>query len=172
MQATIWETFVFVALLSIFGAAIVLMFALRKKRKRAVTMSAQDADVLAAIPIGKELSERTAELLQQGLQLCYRHRDYCGMGLRAFEGTFVYGAVQDGHLLTPRESQEERAAYPNRRDERTEFATAALFIIWLSQQCDASLAGDGNQRLTRTRLLKAHDFCRNSPRERWPDYAG
>jgi len=130
------------------------------------------AEASATIPIGEELSERTAELLRQGLQLCYRHRDYCGMGLREFDGTFVYGALQDGRLLTPRESQEELAAYPNCRDERTEFASAELFVVWLSQQSDASLAGDGNQRLTRTRLLKAHDFCRDNPRERWPDYAG
>ena len=94
------------------------------------------------------------------------------MGLRESDGTFVYGALQDGHLLTPRESREQLAAYPNHRDERTEFPNAELFITWLAQQCDTSLAGDGNQRLTRTRLLKAHDFCQNNPQARWPDYAG
>ncbi|WP_123693840.1 hypothetical protein [Delftia acidovorans] len=172
MQATVWETFLFVAPLPIIGVTIFLLSVRRKRQKRAAAKSAHNADALATIPIGKELSERTAELLQQGLQLCYRHRDYCGMGLREFDGTFVYGTVVDGHLLTPRESQKELAAYPNHRDERTEFQSAELFITWLSQQCDASLAGDGNQRLTRTRLLKAHDFCRNNPQECWPGYAG
>ncbi|MGJ7541905.1 hypothetical protein [Variovorax sp. LT1R16] len=172
MQATVWETFLFVAPLPIIGATIFLLSVRSKRRGRAAANLVQNVEALATVPIGKELSERTAELLRQGLQLCYRHRDYCGMGLREFDGTFVYGALQDGHLLTTKESEEELAAYPKHKDERTEFPSAELFIMWLSQQCDASLAGDGNQRLTRARLLKAHDFCRKNPQERWADYAG
>ncbi|MCZ2496114.1 hypothetical protein GN316_05035 [Xylophilus sp. Kf1] len=172
MQATIWEAFLYVAPFAIVGATILLITGTKKRRRRAAAHRAHKPVLLSTVPIGKELGERTAELLRQGLQLCFRHRDYCGMGLRECNGIFVYGALQDGHLLAPAEWQQSLAAYPQHQDERTEFPTAELFILWLSRQSDASLAGDGNQRLTRSRILKAHDFCRNHPPGRWADYAG
>lgn len=127
MQATVWETFLFVAPLPIIGVTIFLLSVRRKRQKRAAAKSAHNAEALATIPVGKELSERTAELLQQGLQLCYRHRDYCGMGLREFDGTFVYGTVVDGHLLTPRESQKELAAYPKPQGRANRISECGAF---------------------------------------------
>ncbi|WP_226467616.1 hypothetical protein [Luteimonas panaciterrae] len=45
--------------------------------------------------VGAELATKEAQLLEAGEMLAYRHRDYCGMGLRYAEGRFICGEVDD-----------------------------------------------------------------------------
>jgi hypothetical protein len=118
--------------------------------------------------IGSELTRQVAHCLEGGLIIAFVHRDYCGFGLRLAEGRFIYGPVHDGELLAPSEFLTSGRA----SQERLEFADFAAFETWLAAQTTNTLAGDGNQRLTRRRLLEAVKFCRQQPKERWPTYSG
>ena len=69
----------------------------------------------------------------------YSHRDYCGAGLE-WTGPrqgFVLGTAYDGWLQPERSWADEKD-----------------FVAWLAGQSDAALHGDGNQRITRARLLE------------------
>ena len=76
----------------------------------------------AAAPVGRVLAGRVADKLREGLEVAFRHGDYCGMGIRAGEGWFVYGQVRDGELLSPSEYTSEGAP----PDERLELLTGNL----------------------------------------------
>lgn len=123
-----------------------------------------------AVPFGEEVATAIAELLQRGLIVAYRHRDWCGMGLRYAEGVFVYGAVNDGELLMSSE-----AAHLNLTgQDRKEFRDTASFVQWLSLQTGQSLGVKVpcDQHLTRRRLIDAIEFCSKHEPARWPNYAG
>lgn len=75
------------------------------------------------IPYGQELAEQVATALAHEA-LCYRHRDYCGMGLeKDSDGNYVYAAVWDG--------------WP---EPVHTFSTRPAFVQWLALQSDASLS--------------------------------
>jgi len=107
---------------------------------------------------GTELATSVADRLQRGDILSYRHRDYCGTGLRFVEGNFIYGEVVDGEL--PSEAQLLAWTTKPSNMERTVFSSRSSFIEWLATQSDATLAGNGlqpawliqNQRITGQRL--------------------
>jgi hypothetical protein len=165
MNPTALEYLLFLAPLPIV-AGVVSYFALRPRK-------ATLAPAVSTTPVGRVLAERVADKLQEGLEVCFHHRDYCGMGLRAGQGWFVYGQVRDSELLSPSEYASERSVWKERRpDERLEFLDRESFVEWLSMQTDASLRGDGNQRLTISRFEAALTFCETHPSQQWPNYAG
>ena len=130
-----------------------------------------DAEQSASLhfPVGPELAEVMAIFLQRGLVLCYRHRDDCGMGLRFADGKFIYGHASDGVLPSPSELHQ----WGWNDSERMEFDSSTAFVSWLSAQTDLSLSAEPNtQRLTRSRLVKAMDYCMKHDRSAWPSYAG
>ncbi len=106
--------------------------------------------------VGVELATKVAQLLEAGKMLAYGHRDYCGMGLRYAEGSFIYGEVDDGFLLVESEVKHLQAV----DSERRLFASRAAFVEWLASQSDESLSGShlqdawlrNNQRITIDRL--------------------
>nr|WP_315243484.1 hypothetical protein [uncultured Albidiferax sp.] len=86
---------------------------------------------------------------------------------------FIYGEVVDGELPTPSEFAIEQKKWPGRTaGERIQFDSESAFIEWLGSQSNASLVGDGNQRLTRERLTKALRFCLERPPKDWRLYVG
>ena len=88
-------------------------------------------------PYGTELAESVAEQLIKGYRMVYRHRDYCGVGLQWESETnrFSMGAAMDGEIA------------PETTWSREEF------VPWLAKQTDRTLHGDGNQRITRARMV-------------------
>jgi hypothetical protein len=138
---------------------------LRKRKKRAV----EEQRANSRVPVGHELAAAVATYLKGGLNLCFRHRDGCGMGLRCVDGKFVYGSVSDGDLP----SEEELKKWGWNDPERLEFDSDEEFVSWLEAQTDLLLANDENsQRLTRQRLIRAVQFCMTHDRKLWPSYAG
>ena len=121
-----------VLIAALLGTATI--YFLRRRRTQYATGKA----IADSTPIGSELAQQIAELLEQGLQICLRHRDYCGMGLRYREGIFLYGEVIDGELPAD--------------DKHEAFTSREAFASWLATQSNCTLHGDGNQRLTRERL--------------------
>lgn len=145
---------------TIAGVVIYLIW----RRRHIIAMQA----VEGSRSIGTDLANQIAEYLEGGLILAFRHKEYCGVGLRFAEGRYVYGHVADGDLPTPTEFAEWGwSSY-----ERREFLDRASFVSWLATETTNSLAGDGNQRLTRGRLVDAARFCSQHPKEQWPRYAG
>jgi len=162
---TIFEAIVFtVPLPIIFGVLLYLPYRRRKLKL--------EEEAEATVEVGRELAEQIADFLVQGLRLSFSHRDYCGIGLRYGEGAFVMDHVHDGELLLPSEYQAYQVNWGALNGERMEFATKGAFVTWLSEQTTNSLAGDGNQQLTRGRLLKAARFCETRPMHEWQNYAG
>ena len=104
--------------------------------------------------VGLEVARRVADRLEDGDVLANDHRDFCGMGLELFDGTFVYGRVWDGWVRRPRVADLHGDA------EGAEFETRRAFVEWLARQTDDSLSGADlerdfyrrNQRLTLARL--------------------
>ncbi len=93
---------------------------------------------------GKIFAEQVANGLQRGGYVAHSHRDYCGMGLEFRDGVFTYAEVHDGYFT-------EYASL--------QWSSRELFIAWLANQSDASLArfdNDswywGNQTIDRKRL--------------------
>lgn len=119
-----------------------------------------------SITVGKDIAAKVADRLEKGEELVYRHRDYCGMGLRFVENVFVYGEAQDGYILAPVEIS-TWSKPPESWEYRT-FAGREDFIRWLAVQTDESLSGidvpkkgtANNQRLTIKRLA---DFAAGEP---------
>jgi hypothetical protein len=125
--------------------------------------------VSPSTPYGEALSSRVADRLERGDALSYRHRDYCGVGVRFAEPQYIYGEAFDGVVLTP---DDLRASGTNPANiEHVVFHSRAEFVAWLAAQSDESLSGNdspsewlrGNQRITRARL---ESFARG---ERMPD---
>lgn len=123
----------------------------------------------ADAPFGAELASRVANRLERGDALCYRHREYCGPGLRYCAPRYLYGEAFDGAVRTP-EDLATSGADPKNIEHRV-FDARADFVAWLATQSDDMLAGSelpdpwlrGNQRITRARL---ESFARG---ERIPD---
>jgi hypothetical protein len=118
---------------------------------------------------GAKLAAAVADRLERGDALCYRHRDYCGAGVRFHGSRYIYGEAFDGVVLGP---DDLRATGTDPASiEHLTFDTRAGFVSWLAAQSDESLAGNdlpsdwmrGNQRITRARL---ESFARG---ERVPD---
>jgi hypothetical protein len=82
-------------------------------------------------PYGLELAEAVAARLDQGPDLHYFHRDYCGYGLGKLEGEYVYDEVYDGYILEAKDNSANRVAFTER----------AEFVSWLANQSDESLSG-------------------------------
>eukprot|EP00966_Prymnesium_polylepis_P022550 518696-Prymnesium_polylepis.1 len=95
-------------------------------------------------PYGTALAEAVAEHLKSGHYYVYEHRDYCGVGLQYEEARsrFSMGMAMDGCMA----AETTWAATDNR-------SATDEFVCWLAEQSDSTLHGDGNQRLTRARLL-------------------
>mmetsp|Transcript_20314 Transcript_20314/g.63686 ORF Transcript_20314/g.63686 Transcript_20314/m.63686 type:complete len:229 (-) Transcript_20314:96-782(-) len=105
---------------------------------------------------GVDLARLVADTLEQGSNLAYEHRDYCGIGL-SFDTAkgFLMGEVNDGY---PVGFQGSDLGVQNIWHNKGEF------VQWLSLQSDYSLSGyaltnpegcawiQGNQRITRERL--------------------
>ncbi len=108
-------------------------------------------------PYGRELAERVAAQLEAGHELTYAHRDYCGMGLRHWDGQYLYGEVYDASLrpLEDLQAMTDPSAYRY-------FQKREDFIVWLADQSDLSLArlespdefSQRNQTIDRERLMK------------------
>jgi hypothetical protein len=94
---------------------------------------------------GPELASKVADALMHNV-VGYGHRDYCGMGLEFYNGTYSYGELWDGSMMPPMK----------------QWISKEDFIQWLAQQSDASLARLeatepfywGNQTITRKRLME------------------
>ena len=131
---------------------------------------------LGDVPIGKELAGGVADALEQGFEISFSHRDYCGRGLCCQQGIFLNAAFFDGRLIDDSETED----YGLPREQPVIFRDKATFTEWLAGQTDQSLAGlelasewlRNNQRLTRARLEKAVEFARFNPREKWSLYVG
>jgi hypothetical protein len=109
-------------------------------------------------PYGPQLASLVADRLERGDVLSYRHRDYCGLGLRFAEGDYIYGEVSDGLLPSTPDLRSWSAIPP--KMERLVFASRKEFVEWLARQSDDALSGRelqpewliGNQRISRHRL--------------------
>jgi len=154
--------FVLEVLIAALLGVLTIYFLRRRRMRHAVRKTMADST-----PVGTELAQQIAELLEQGLQICLRHRDFCGMGLRYCEGIFLYGEVRDGELL----SQDDYPSMPV-AEEREVFTSREAFVSWLAIQTNRSMRGEGNQRLTHERLISAAQFCRKYPGKDWGNYAG
>ena len=116
-------------------------------------------------PYGTRLVSRVADRLERGDVLCYRHRDYCGIGLRFVKPWYIYGEAFDGVVLTP---DDLRTSGTNPATiEHLVFGSRGEFVAWLTAQADETLSGSalsewlrGNQRITRSRL---EAFARGEP---------
>lgn len=107
--------------------------------------------------VGVALATQVACKLETGAILAYRHRDYCGVGLRYADKEYICGEVFEGDLP----SRQEIKSWPGaERMERSTFSTRADFVAWLGEQSDESLSGKqlpdtfsrNNQRLSLERL--------------------
>ena len=106
---------------------------------------------------GMELSQRVADFLMQKGDICYSHRDYCGVGFCFRNGEFLYDYVYDGAIGGG-------PPYPSCPSPIKRFSQRSAFVAWLSEQSDESLSGAeepvealplcNNQRITRERLEK------------------
>eukprot|EP00854_Cymbomonas_tetramitiformis_P017198 gene17198-20459_t len=81
----------------------------------------------------------------------YLHRDYCGTGFVYFSEAFYYVTVNDGYPdgypdYSGISGRAENGNPPGKWESDEEF------VNWLANQSDASLCGDGNQRITKERL--------------------
>lgn len=109
--------------------------------------------------VGVSLAMQVARKLENGAILAHAHRDYCGIGLRYVDGTYVCGEVFDGALPSP---TEVKAWQESAKVEWMAFESRPAFVAWLSRQSDDSLSGQhlpqafahDNQRLTIERLKK------------------
>jgi len=88
---------------------------------------------------GTALAESVAAELMTGRDMVYSHRDYCGIGLTWESATnrFRMGECMDGGVMGDLGTWTEEE-----------------FVAWLAQQSDESLRGDGNQRISRGRILQ------------------
>jgi hypothetical protein len=150
----------------VLAVAAALVWLLIAKRRPAPVPT---PTVSPSTPYGEALASRVADRLECGDALSYRHREYCGVGLRFVEPQFIYGEAFDGVVLTP---DDLRASGTNPANiEHVVFNSRTAFVTWLAAQSDESLSGNdspsewlrGNQRITRARL---ESFARG---ERIPD---
>jgi hypothetical protein len=114
-------------------------------------------------PYGVELAEKVADYLVQKGDICYSHRDYCGVGFCFREREFLYDYVTDGGFYG---SWYASVPSPIKR-----FPNRAAFVAWLAEQSDQSLSGQeepeqflcNNQRITRERLEQHVAQLANGP---------
>lgn len=161
MTPTVPEALIFALPLPIVIGTV--SFLIWRRRRNAKRRSVEDAE-----PVGTELASRIASYLEGGLIVAFRHKEYCGLGLRFAGQRFIYGHVMDGELPT----SEELLAMHWNPGERQEFASREEFVSWLASQTTVTLIGDNNQRLTKRRLLDAARFCGLHPQAQWTRYAG
>ena len=103
-------------------------------------------------PFGRALAEKVADYLIQKGDICYSHRDYCGVGFCFRDGEYHYDYVADGGFYGNWVSS---SPSPIRR-----FPDRDAFVAWLAKQSDDSLSGAEesqawvryNQRITREQL--------------------
>lgn len=125
--------------------------------------------------VGLDRATQIADLLERGLVVCYRHRDYCGMGMRYAENLYIYDEAHDSLIPT----EQEFLSWALKQNQRRVFDSKASFISWLALQTDKSLSGAEqsdiwlyrNQRLTIARLDKAIQFCCTKPERKWNEFA-
>jgi hypothetical protein len=109
---------------------------------------------LDTTPYGQGLAEKVADYLVQKGDICYSHRDYCGVGLCCRDGEYLYDWVMDGGFYG--------GWYPTSPSPIRRFPDRTSFVAWLAEQSDQSLSGaeeretflQYNQRITRERLEK------------------
>ncbi len=58
----------------------------RRRRRRLLAQATEEAKT----PYGHELASLVADRLERGDVLSYRHRDYCGLGLRFVAPEYIY----------------------------------------------------------------------------------
>lgn len=123
-----------------------------KEAEKAARKTAEEvvAKRKAAAPkVGVELATKVARKLASGIDMSYRHRDDCGIGLNFAGGKFVMGHCQDGYPCF----------------DGQEWSTEDEFVAWLAAQSDYALGGKpGNQRITLARLTafleSSYSACR------------
>jgi len=103
---------------------------------------------------GQGLAEKVADYLTEKGDICYSHRDYCGVGFCFRDGEYLYDHVTDGGFYG--------SWYPSSPSPIRRFPDRTSFVAWLAEQSDNSLSGVEereaflryNQRITRERLEK------------------
>lgn len=161
-------TYLLTFLLQVLVAIVVGVGSIAFLRKRQRVRAAELRASFVA-PIGNEVAVEFASYLEQGLVLCYRHRDGCGVGVRFAEGTFVYGHASEGDLPT----SSEFIAQGWCDSERREFPSHDEFVLWLAAHSSRSLSAEGDhQRLTKDRIEKAIEYCRQNSSSNWACYHG
>ena len=119
-------------------------------------------------PFGEELAKKVAAKLKEGKDMSYIHRDFCGVALYFVEhdghSVFIYDFTGgDGHppymaagsvdkYISHLKKTGVHIQDPKGADPVGLWVDEGKFTTWLSAQSDASLNGDGNQRVTKARL--------------------
>ncbi|MBU0955076.1 MAG: hypothetical protein KKI09_06585 [Spirochaetes bacterium] len=107
----------------------------------------KSAGTLSKELYGEKLAAQVTKKLKSSYQVCYSHKEYCGIGLAYNNGTYYISRVYDGMPDT-------------RTPTIYQTSSEQEFVRFLSEQSDYSMSGTMSGSI----LFEAKEFFKNNQR--------